>query len=197
MPSCVVPWLNSVCPRLSTRRRPWLSTSSRSRDDSAWNSGGGPASSALLSLNSSACQAPAWDNGGRAAKTRSRSAPAAWSCIHAPPVSPVSVCSKQCAKPTNDGWHAPAKIAFRFEWVATTSTPQELAQVFAIPPDGRGLPPGKGTYAEREKVYAIPVPRVGRQAAGKRPRWHRRRQANRRLRDAHRRDSAVPMSEPV
>src|SRR5262245_7573862 len=61
MPSCVVPWLNSVCPRLSTRRRPWLSTSSRSRDDSAWNSGGGPASSALLSLNTSACQAPAWD----------------------------------------------------------------------------------------------------------------------------------------
>src|SRR5262249_60109218 len=37
---------------------------------------------------------------------------------YAPPVSPVSVHSKQCAKPTRDGWHAPAKIAFRFEWVA-------------------------------------------------------------------------------
>ena len=57
-------------------------------------------------------------------------------------------------QPTNDGWHAPAKIAFRFEWVATTSTPQDLAELFAIPPDGRGLPPGKGTYAQGEKVYA-------------------------------------------
>jgi mono/diheme cytochrome c family protein len=57
-------------------------------------------------------------------------------------------------QPTNDGWHAPAKIAFRFEWVATTPTPQDLAELFAIPPDGRGLPPGKGTYAQGEKVYA-------------------------------------------
>jgi len=31
---------------------------------------------------------------------------------------------------------------------------QDLAKVFAIPPDGRGLPPGKGTYAEGRKVYA-------------------------------------------
>src|SRR5262249_21166654 len=38
--------------------------------------------------------------------------------------------------------------------LGTTPTPQDLAQAFAIPPDGRGLPPGKGTYAEGEKVYA-------------------------------------------
>ncbi len=36
----------------------------------------------------------------------------------------------------------------------TTPTPQELAKFFAIPPDGKGLPPGKGSYAEGQKVYA-------------------------------------------
>jgi mono/diheme cytochrome c family protein len=36
-----------------------------------------------------------------------------------------------------------------------TMPPQEeLARLFAIPPDGRGLPPGKGTYAQGQKVYA-------------------------------------------
>ena len=58
--------------------------------------------------------------------------------------------------------------------LGTTPTPQDLAQLFAIPPDGRGLPPGKGTYAEGEKVYAdscavchgdklqgIPTPGIG------------------------------------
>lgn len=33
-------------------------------------------------------------------------------------------------------------------------TPQELANFFAIPPDGRGLPPGSGTAAAGAKVYA-------------------------------------------
>jgi S-disulfanyl-L-cysteine oxidoreductase SoxD len=41
----------------------------------------------------------------------------------------------------------------RFD-LGTTLTPQDLAELFAIPPDGRGLPPGKGTYAQGEKVYA-------------------------------------------
>ena len=36
----------------------------------------------------------------------------------------------------------------------TTPTPQELAAFFAIPPDGSGLPPGKGSYEEGKKVYA-------------------------------------------
>jgi S-disulfanyl-L-cysteine oxidoreductase SoxD len=36
----------------------------------------------------------------------------------------------------------------------TTPSPQELARFFAIPPDGRGLPVGKGTYAVGQKVYA-------------------------------------------
>jgi len=36
----------------------------------------------------------------------------------------------------------------------TTPSPQELARFFAIPPDGRGLPVGKGTYAAGQKVYA-------------------------------------------
>ncbi len=35
----------------------------------------------------------------------------------------------------------------------TTPTPQELAGFFAIPPDGTGLPPGKGTYEEGKQVY--------------------------------------------
>jgi cytochrome c len=61
----------------------------------------------------------------------------------------------------------------RFD-LGTTPTPQELAELFAIPPDGRGLPPGKGTYAQGEKVYAdscavchgdklqgIPTPGIG------------------------------------
>jgi cytochrome c len=33
-------------------------------------------------------------------------------------------------------------------------SPQELARFFAVPPDGRGLPVGKGTYAAGQKVYA-------------------------------------------
>src|SRR5262249_60768818 len=62
----------------------------------------------------------------------------------------------------------------RFD-LGTTPTPQDLAELFAIPPDGRGLPPGKGTYAQGEKVYAdscavchrdklpgIPTPGIGR-----------------------------------
>ena len=36
----------------------------------------------------------------------------------------------------------------------TTPTPQELARFFSIPPDGRGLPPGRGTAAEGAKIYA-------------------------------------------
>lgn len=38
--------------------------------------------------------------------------------------------------------------------LGTPLTAQDLARVFAIPPDGRGLPPGKGTYAEGQKIYA-------------------------------------------
>jgi S-disulfanyl-L-cysteine oxidoreductase SoxD len=36
----------------------------------------------------------------------------------------------------------------------TTPNEPELARFFAIPPDGRGLPPGRGTAAEGAKVYA-------------------------------------------
>jgi S-disulfanyl-L-cysteine oxidoreductase SoxD len=36
----------------------------------------------------------------------------------------------------------------------TALSPQDLAQFFAIPPDGRALPPGKGTYAAGQKVFA-------------------------------------------
>src|SRR6266851_6266922 len=38
--------------------------------------------------------------------------------------------------------------------IGTPPSAQELAQFFAIPPDGRGLPSGKGTYAAGQKVYA-------------------------------------------
>jgi S-disulfanyl-L-cysteine oxidoreductase SoxD len=38
--------------------------------------------------------------------------------------------------------------------VGTVPSQQELARFYAIPPDGRGLPPGKGTYAQGQTVYA-------------------------------------------
>jgi cytochrome c len=38
--------------------------------------------------------------------------------------------------------------------LGTPATEQDLAHVFAIAPDGRGLPAGKGTYAEGQKIYA-------------------------------------------
>src|SRR5947209_19451582 len=38
--------------------------------------------------------------------------------------------------------------------LGTAATPQELSQFYSIPPDGRGLPPGKGTYEEGQKIYA-------------------------------------------
>jgi hypothetical protein len=38
--------------------------------------------------------------------------------------------------------------------LGTAPTPTELAKLFAIPPDGRGLPVGKGSYADGQKVYA-------------------------------------------
>src|SRR5260370_9275587 len=41
----------------------------------------------------------------------------------------------------------------RFD-IGTAPSPQDLARVFAIPPDGRGLPSGMGTYAQGQKVYA-------------------------------------------
>jgi mono/diheme cytochrome c family protein len=58
--------------------------------------------------------------------------------------------------------------------LGTAATPQDLAQFYSIPADGRGLPPGKGGYAEGQKVYAdscavchgdklqgIPTPGIG------------------------------------
>jgi S-disulfanyl-L-cysteine oxidoreductase SoxD len=58
--------------------------------------------------------------------------------------------------------------------LGTAATPQDLAPFYSVPPDGRGLPPGKGTYAEGQKVYAdscaichgdklqgIPTPGIG------------------------------------
>jgi cytochrome c len=52
---------------------------------------------------------------------------------------------------------APAALAQqgyppRFDFGATV-TPSDLEHVFAIAPDGRGLPPGKGSYAEGRKIY--------------------------------------------
>jgi|SRR5690242_2598601 len=47
--------------------------------------------------------------------------------------------------------HAQAQTHFGF---GTTATPQELAKFFAIPADGRDLPPGSGTAAQGAKVFA-------------------------------------------
>lgn len=44
----------------------------------------------------------------------------------------------------------PARYAF-----GATPSPTELSRFFAIPPDGRGLPPGGGTYAQGEEIYAV------------------------------------------
>jgi S-disulfanyl-L-cysteine oxidoreductase SoxD len=41
----------------------------------------------------------------------------------------------------------------RFD-IGTMPSQQELSQFYAIPPNGRGLPAGKGTYAQGQKVYA-------------------------------------------
>ncbi|HUH84322.1 MAG TPA: cytochrome c [Stellaceae bacterium] len=38
--------------------------------------------------------------------------------------------------------------------LGTTPSPAELARMSSIPPDGRGLPPGQGTYAQGQKIYA-------------------------------------------
>jgi cytochrome c len=38
--------------------------------------------------------------------------------------------------------------------LGTAPTQAELAAFFAIPPDGAGLPPGRGSHAEGQKVYA-------------------------------------------
>src|SRR5438067_2514788 len=38
--------------------------------------------------------------------------------------------------------------------LGTAATSQDLAEFYSILPDGRGLPPGKGTYAEGQKIYA-------------------------------------------
>jgi mono/diheme cytochrome c family protein len=38
--------------------------------------------------------------------------------------------------------------------LGTTPSQPDLAQFFAIPPDGRGLPAGKGTYADGQRLYA-------------------------------------------
>ena len=44
--------------------------------------------------------------------------------------------------------------------IGTTPPAQELAQFFAIPPDGRGLPPGRGTYEAGQRFMRIPAPCV-------------------------------------
>ena len=48
---------------------------------------------------------------------------------------------------------APNSYPARYDF-GTAPTPQELAKFFAIPPDGAGLPPGKGTHAEGKAVFA-------------------------------------------
>src|SRR5579864_2748495 len=48
---------------------------------------------------------------------------------------------------------APNSYPARYDF-GTTPTPQELAKFFAIPPDGTGLPPGKGTHDQGKAVFA-------------------------------------------
>ncbi len=58
-----------------------------------------------------------------------------------------------CATPRSTGdvpqpAYSGAKLA-----VGTTASADEIARYFSYPADGRGLPPGSGTYAQGEKVY--------------------------------------------
>ena len=48
---------------------------------------------------------------------------------------------------------APNSYPARFDF-GTTPSPQELAKFFAIPPDGAGLPPGKGTHDQGKQIFA-------------------------------------------
>ena len=48
---------------------------------------------------------------------------------------------------------APNSYPARYDF-GTTPTAQELAKFLAIPPDGTGLPPGKGTHDEGKPVFA-------------------------------------------
>lgn len=47
----------------------------------------------------------------------------------------------------------PQQYTKRFGF-GTTPSLVELSRFFAIPPDGRGLPAGRGTYADGQRVYA-------------------------------------------
>ena len=47
----------------------------------------------------------------------------------------------------------PTGYPIRYDF-GTAPTQAELSRFFAIPPDGRGLPPGRGTYADGQRVYA-------------------------------------------
>lgn len=55
----------------------------------------------------------------------------------------VAMSSAASAQTVNDRYGFGSKVE-----------PQDLAKFFAIPPDGRGLPPGSGTAASGAKVYA-------------------------------------------
>jgi len=61
----------------------------------------------------------------------------------------VSLCL--AALLSRDGALAQDNIHFGF---GSPATQQELAQFFAIPPDGRGLPPGSGDATKGTKIYA-------------------------------------------
>ena len=47
----------------------------------------------------------------------------------------------------------PTGYPIRYDF-GTEPSRAELSRFFAIPPDGRGLPPGRGTYADGQRVYA-------------------------------------------
>jgi len=57
-----------------------------------------------------------------------------------------------CATPRSDNVSQTAYTGGKLN-IGTTLTSAEAAKYFSYPADGRGLPPGKGDYAQGEKVY--------------------------------------------
>jgi len=66
---------------------------------------------------------------------------AALACVAAPATAQTAVAAQAAGYPV------------RFDFGATP-TPAELAHYYSIPPDGRGLPKGRGTAADGAKIYA-------------------------------------------
>jgi S-disulfanyl-L-cysteine oxidoreductase SoxD len=72
--------------------------------------------------------------------------PAMWTAIATTLI--VAACATPRADNVSQTTYSGGKLN-----IGTTLTSADLAKYFSYPADGRGLPPGKGDYAQGEKVY--------------------------------------------